>query len=328
MRFTLCFPAVLTALALVSCNKVPSNPIPVPSDDGMIDITVSIRQDALSRATDVTYADESNVENLQVFVFRDGKLEDYCDAGGSTTATLTISAGLKTVWALVNVSPLSGITEENELASHLVRLSENRRDALVMSGSITRNLSDGENLEIPVRRLVSRVSIGKVTTGFQYALADTDLSLDAIWLVNVAADVPLSGEGEPEEWINRLAHTDSDCDALLYDRIGTVVNNGSPYIREHVFYPCPNPEETVSHEGTWCPRHTMLVVEVTLEGEKGYYAVELPVLQQNKSYVIGEIHLTHRPGEFPYVPVETGEATVPVIVREWETGVDLGTITI
>ena len=320
MRNIICF---LTVLTILSCSKAPSDS-PVP---GTIDITVSIRQDAPSRATDVTYADESHIGNLQVFVFRDGKLEDYKDAGNATSATLTITAGKKTVWALVNAAPLSGITDENGLSGHVSHLSDNRRDAFVMSGSVTKDLTDGGTLEIPVRRLASRVSVGKVTTGFKYALADASLTLDAVWLVNVAADAPFSG-GMPVEWANKLGHFDTGYDALLYDRVNAVVNNNTPHIREHVFYPYPNPTETVSHESTWCPRHTMLVLEVTLEEKKGYYAVELPTLERNKSYVIGEIHLTHRPGENPYVPVETGEATVPIIVKEWETGVDLGTITI
>ena len=320
MRYIYC---TLAALVLLSCSKAPSgNPVP-----GNIDITVSIRQDELSRATDVAYSDESNVVDLQVFVFREGKLEDYKDAGNATSTTLSITAGQKTVWALVNSASLSGITDENELSNHIGRLSDNRRDAFVMSGSVTKILTDGGTLEIPVRRLVSRVSVGKVTTGFKYALADADLSLDAIWLVNVAADAPFSG-GAPTEWVNKLGHSDSGYDALLYDKVSTIVNNNTPYDREHVFYPYPNPTETISHESTWCPRHTMLVLEVTLEEKKGYYAVELPVLERNKSYVIGEIHLIHRPGDNPYVPVETGEATVPILVKEWETGVDLGTITI
>ena len=319
MRINSFISATLAALAFLSCNKAPSG--------GTIDITVSIREDAPSRATDVSPGDESNVHNLQVFIFRDGKLEDYCDAGHATSATLTVTAGRKTVWAVVNAGPLSGISDENGLSGHVSRLSDNRRDSFVMSGSLTRNLTDGGTLEIPVRRLVSRVSVGKVTTGFQYALADANLTLDALWLVNVAADTPLSG-GAPSEWANKLGHLDSGLDALLYDPVHTVVNNKTPYIREHVFYPYPNPTEAVSYDGSWCPRHTMLVLEVTFEEKKGFYAVELPVLERNKRYVIGEIHITHRPGDNPYTPVETGEAKVPIVVKEWETGVDLGTITI
>ena len=65
-------------------------------------------------------------------------------------------------------------------------------------------------------------------------------------------------------------------------------------MNEHVFYPYPNPTKDDTYEATWAPRHTLLVVEVTFEGKKGYYPVVLPVLERNKTYVIDELVLRHR----------------------------------
>ena len=315
---------IASAFLFAACSQTGK----LPENDDSIDITVKICGPETTRATDIETSDESKVGNLQVFVFREGRLEDYRDAGTATSATLTVTAGERTVWALVNAPSLTGILTEEQLAGAASQLSENRRDALVMSGSLTRNLTDGATVSVTVRRLVSRVSVGKVTTGFRYALEDADLQLDALWLVNVAADARFGEDGAPGQWANRLGHTDSSLDPLLFDRVDAVVNNAAPYERAHVFYPYPNPTEDSVYTDDWCPRHTMLVVEVTLEGKKGYYPVELPVLERNRSYVIGEIHITRRPGEVPYVPVETGEATVPVVVKEWENEVNLGTITI
>ena len=72
----------------------------------------------------------------------------------------------------------------------------------------------------------------------------------------------------------------------------------------------------------------MLVVEVTFQGKKGYYPIELPVLERNKTYVIDELVVKHRPGEEPYKPLETGDATVQITVNDWETGLNLGTLTL
>ena len=72
----------------------------------------------------------------------------------------------------------------------------------------------------------------------------------------------------------------------------------------------------------------MLVVEVTFQGKKGYYPVELPVLERNKTYVIDELVVKHRPGDKPYKPLETGDATVQITVNDWETGLNLGTVTL
>ena len=327
MRFIYCIAATMAALVSLACSQTWEEVGPAPEGEA-IDITVSIRGTSATRATDVSADDEAKVGNLQVLVFRDGRLENYLDAGEATSATLTVTAGLRTVWAVVNAPSLAGVLSQDDLERQVSRLQDNRRDAFVMGGSDTRNLTDGGTVPVTVRRLVSRVSLGKVTTGFEYALADEDLHLDALWLVNVATDARLGTEDAPSSWANRLDHLDSSLDPLLYDRVDAVVNNSTPYGTPHVFYPDPNPTEAHAYTGEWCPRHTMLVVEVTLEGKKGYYPVELPVLERNKSYVIGEIHITHYPGESPYVPVETGQAAVPVVVREWENEVNLGTIVI
>lgn len=324
MRFIYRIAIALATLSVFSCSKTAH----VVEDGSAIDITVTIQGVCPTRATDISAADEAKVGNLQVFVFRDGKLEDYRDAGAATSATLTVTAGLRTVWAVVNAPSLSAILSQEELERQVSRLSDNRRDAFVMSGSDTRNLTDGGTVAITVRRLVSRVSVGRITTGFEYALANESLHLDAIWLVNVATEARLGMEAAPESWANRLAHTDTALDPFLYDRADAVVKNTSPYEQLHVFYPYPNPTEASAYTAEWCPRHTMLVIEVTLVGKKGYYPVELPILERNRSYAIGEIHITHYPGDTPYVPVETGETAVPIVVKDWENEVNLGIITI
>ena len=324
MRFISCIAIASATLSSLACSKVVQEPVVEPS----INITVMVRGAEPTRATDITAANESKVGNLQVFVFRDGRLEDYRDAGEATSATLTVTAGLRTVWAVVNAPSLSGVVDQVELERHVSLLSDNRLDSFVMGGSDTRNLTDGGTVAVTVRRLVCRVSVDKVTTGFEYGLAGEDLHLDAIWLVNAAAEARLGTQDAPGTWANKLAHTDPSLDPLLHDRVDAIVKNGAPYGRTHVFYPYPNPTEAYVYSGEWCPRHTMLVLEVTLQGKKGYYPVELPVLERNRRYAIGEIHITHYPGDNPYVPVKTGETAVPVVVRDWENEVNLGTITI
>ena len=131
-------------------------------------------------------------------------------------------------------------------------------------------------------------------------------------------------------------------DALLYDKLtSTTVSNEKPYEKEHVFYPYPNPTKDDNYDASWTPRHTLLVVEVTFESKKGYYPVVLPVLERNKTYVIDELVIRHRPGDVPYKPIETGDATVQpykpietgdatvqITVNEWELGLNMGKITL
>ena len=321
--------AAAAATALLSCNKEPGAN---DHEAGRpVDFNVSIQGAPSTRATGTTYADESKVGDLQVFVFdEDGALQDYKAAGAAMTATLSATSGTRTVWALVNAPAMGDVTTASQLEERASLLSDNARDAFVMTGSATQEIVDGGTVAITVRRIVSRVSVAKISTDFKYALADKSVSIDRIYLINVAADNNYAVSAQaPVNWVNKLGHEDATHDALLFDALeGVTVSNGNPYAVEHAFYPYPNPVVEETYEDAWSPRHTMLVVEVTLDGTKGYYPIELPVLERNKTYSIEEIVITRRPGDVPYKPIETGEATAQITVSEWELGLNLGTITI
>lgn len=315
--------AALAALTLCSCQREKAD-----IDGKPVEVNVTILGGAPTRATSVTYENESKVSNLQVYVFNNGRLEDYRDAGAAMTAQLTATSGQRTVWALVNAPSLKDITTEAELKAKASQLTDNRTDAFVMAGSTTQELKDGGTVPVTVKRIVSRVSIKKITTEFQYALADETLTIDGIYLINVAADNTYAADGTPKTWVNQLGHKDNGYDKYLYDSVNASVTNSRPYTKEHVFYPYPNPTQNDTYETSWAPRHTMLVVEVTFENKKGYYPVVLPVLERNKTYVIDEMIIRHRPGDVPYKPLETGDATVQITVNDWELGLNMGTITL
>ena len=313
--------AALAALTLCSCDREKND-----ADGKPVEVNVTILGTSPTRATSVTYDHESKVNNLQVFVFNDGKLEDYRDAGEAMTAQLTATSGTRTVWALVNAPSVNDVATESALKAKVSQLSDNKTDGFVMSGSVTQELKDGGTVPVTVKRIVSRVSIKKITTEFQYALAQESLTVDGIYLINVAADNNYAVNGTPSAWVNKLGHQDSDYDKYLYDKVGATVSNSKPFEKEHVFYPYPNPTENDTYEAKWAPRHTMLVVEVTFESKKGYYPVVLPVLERNKTYVIEEMVIKHRPGDVPYKPLETGDATVQITVNDWEVGLNMGQV--
>lgn len=315
--------AALAALALASCTREKAD-----IDGKPVEVNVTILGTAPTRATAVTYANESKVANLQVYVFNEGKLEDYQDAGAAMTAQLTATSGQRTVWALVNAPSIQDVTTETELKAKVSQLADNKTDAFVMSGSTTQELKDGGTVPVTVKRIVSRVSIKKISTDFQYALASESLTVDGIYLINVAGDNTYAADGTPGTWVNQLKHQDTNLDALLYDKVSATVNNKTAYEKEHVFYPYPNPTQEDTYDATWKPRHTMLVVEVTFEGKKGYYPVVLPSLERNKTYEIDEMVIRHRPGDVPYKPLETGDATVQITVNDWELGLNMGKITL
>ena len=262
MKTIFLFSAALTAMTLLSCER--ENTF---TENKPFEVNVTILGTTPTRATTVTYDKESKVGNLQVYVFNNGKLEDYQDAGKAMTAQLTATSGLRSIWALVNAPTLKDLKTESELRAKISRLSDNNPDAFVMVGSTSQELKDGLTIPITVKRLVSRVSIKKISTDFQYALASETLSIDGIYLINVAGDNTYAADGTPSTWVNQLKHKDSDYDALLYDKVSAKVNNKKAYEKEHVFYPYPNLTNNDTYEATWAPRHTILVVEVTFQRE-------------------------------------------------------------
>ena len=315
--------AALAALTLCSCDREKA-----VSDGKPVEVNVTILGTGPTRATTVTYANESKVNNLQVYVFNDGKLEDYRNAGEAMTAQLTATSGKRTVWALVNAPAIDDVTTESELKAKASRLADNATDGFVMSGSVSQELKDGGTVPVTVRRIVSRVSVKKISTAFQYALASESVSIGGIYLINVAADNNYAADGTPSTWVNKLGHQDAAYDNYLYDKVSATVSNSKAYETEHVFYPYPNPTEKDTYDATWAPRHTLLVVEVTFQGKQGYYPVVLPVLERNKTYVIEELVFKHRPGDLPYKPLETGDATVQITVNDWEVGLNMGQVTL
>ena len=323
MKIIYFFSAALAALTLLSCERENIN-----TESKPVKVTVSIQGTAPTRATSVSYSDEAKVESLQVYVFNNGKLEDYQNAGAAMTAQLTATSGLRTVWALVNAPTIKDLTTENELKAKVSRLADNDIDAFVMVGSTSQELKDRLTIPITVKRFVSRVSIKKISTDFQEALSSQTVSIDGIYLINVAADNTYAADGTPNTWVNQLKHKDNDYDALLYDKVSATVSNKKAYEKEHVFYPYPNPTSQDTYDSTWAPRHTILVVEVTLQNKKGYYPVVLPILESNKTYVIDEMIIRHLPNDDPYKPLETGDASVQITVNEWEVGLNMGKITL
>ncbi len=323
MKIIYLFSAALAALTLLSCERENIN-----AESKPIKVTVSIQGTAPTRATSVSYSDEAKVESLQVYVFNNGKLEDYQDAGAAMTAQLTATSGMRTVWALVNAPTLKNLTTENELKAKISRLADNDTDAFVMVGSTSQELKDGLTVPVTVKRFVSRVSIKKISTDFQSALASETVSIDGIYLINVAGDNTYAADGAPSTWVNQLKHKDNEYDALLYDKVSATVSNKKTYEKEHVFYPYPNPTNQDTYDSAWAPRHTILVVEVTLQNKKGYYPVVLPILESNKTYVIDEMIIRHLPNDDPYKPLETGDASVQITVNEWEVGLNMGKITL
>lgn len=331
------FAAAAALLSLVSCNKEQG---PVTSVSGKpVEVIVSVNGGPDTKATDVTYSDESKVNTLQILVFNGDSREAYKSVSNAMTAVVPAESGQKTVYAVVNAPSLESVTTLSEFLARSTSLADNSKDSFVMVGSTTQELVDGGNVPVTVKRIVSRVSIAKISTDFKEYRANYSVNINGIYMINVAGDNNFGLTGTPTVWLNKLGHFDTSMDALLYDELsGVNVKNGSPYEKEHVFYPYPNAlpaaNSTPSYSATWDPRGSILVIDATLIEDdgvtehRGYYPIVLPAIERNKTYIIEEVCITRMPGDVPYKPIETGETQVTIQVDNWELGLNLGTVTI
>ena len=331
--------SAVALMAMVSCNKSQD----VPSGEGrpvLVTVSISGEHTGTTKATGVTYSNEEKVNNVQLYIFNNGDLENYTSVDNAKTIEIAATSGTRTIWALVNAPALSDIKTESALRSRTSSLEDNAIDGLVMVGYATQDLSDGANVPIVVKRMVSRVSLLRITPQFTFSKENYVMEIQGIYLINVVGSSLYDGSFiDAGVWYNKLGLGDgsaSECPAMLYDASSATIQNGVPHEVEHVFYPYPNPvESTGNYSATWSPRHTMLVVQVRVVtsgasgtlpvGTVGYYPVELPTLERNKSYVIENIILTKNPGSTPYEPLDDDAVSAVITVDGWAGPVNLGT---
>ena len=328
---------IIAVMSLMVCACQKDNQCRTCKEAKPVEVTVNINGTSMTKSTGNTYANESKVNNLQILAFNDeGVLENYRSVDNEMSVTLLASSGEKTVWAIVNAPSLENVASLDELGGTLTSLSDNGLDNFVMTGSVTEELTDGAVIAITVRRLVARVSVAKITAAFADtpAFAGKTLKVTGIYMLNVAGSVNYALDGEPALWYNQLYHEDEVADVFLYDALDQTIENNSSYEVEHAYYPYPNNVDTSvkaldeEGRGTWSPRRSILCIQVEFDGAPGYYPVELPVIERNKTYVIEEVVLTRAPGDKPYDPIDTGAATVSITISDWELGLNLGTVTI
>lgn len=218
----------LGATMAVSCNK--DVPAPkVTADGSPVEVTVSIKGSPASKATGVTYAEESQVNSLQVFVFNGNELEAHRSVTGATMTLIPATSGERTVWAVVNAPDLYSVLNVSDedpmtllkLKSAMSNLSDNSIGGFVMSGSVTQELVDGGNVVITVKRNVARVSIEKISASLKDYREAYSVRVKGIYLINVPANCSYDMTISATAWANPLKHADASFDALLFDDLST-----------------------------------------------------------------------------------------------------------
>lgn len=273
----------LAVAALASCQKSFVGPDAGQEPAGeTVNLTVSVPT-ADTKLVDVS--GESDVKKLQVYVFgTGGNIEKYASVEGGSV-NIICTTGAKKIAALVNGRPLevSTLTQLNDSRSSL---SDNAAGNLVMFGCVAKELSADESVNIPVKRLASKIVLKSVRTDFALQQhKNMDFVVKNIYLQNVAGDCALASlSGSPALWFNKMA-LEADCLPVLADTgLEQKIEDGVLYDTAHSFYCYPNGTAVDVAGGEWSPRYTRLVVEATLGGTVYFYPVSIPNIESNKVY--------------------------------------------
>lgn len=307
--------SVLASAALFSsCNKYEA-PMAGNAPEQRYNINVTLGGAAVDIQTKTTgevatvSSNEARVNTLQVLVFRG----DFLDAYGMVNASsvsVSCTAGSRTIYAVVNGPDLSGVTSKSALESTVIDLSSNSTNSFVMVGSTTTTLPGTKSVSVPVSRLVSRIVIKKITRNFLApALQSLPFTVDSIYVVNAAGNYNLGLSASPGKYYN-VAKFKGDVPGLLMDAPGAAIANSASYSTPHYFYVMPN---------SGSAKTTRLVIAATLGTQKYYYPVNLPAMQNNKSYEIAGLTVKRGGSEDPDTPVSFDDISFSVSVTGWTT---------
>lgn len=273
-------------------------------------------------------ADESAFDEMCVYIVNaEGEVVDAMSAT-SAAAVCNLAEGSYRAYAAVNCGLRPDAFSNSAGIRAYVRNLTGESMALSMFGSRDFVVPDDAKCTIPVMRLVSKIEISKFTTDFSLrpALAAEQFSLDSIYLINVAGQTTLAADEEPESmiWLNQRVYTPSVAESMLCDAVGSLIPPGGHYSTAHYFYCYQNESIEDSHDETWSPRHTRLVLACTIGGRRTYYPVDIVnpltgTLTRNGWYVINELTVTGMGADGPDEPLPEEEPLYfSVRVMSWD----------
>lgn len=317
--------AVAAMVCTVACNKDLDNSRIGVTSAGQAVETAEMRLSVVGNGGPATKSadadfdgDHSVVNSVQFFVFDGEVLDAYKKITSGTSTTMTVKAGEKTVWAVVNAPDISNVTTLTQLKAVSSTLANNA-SYFVMVGSETETVPSEDPIEIEVKRIVSRVVVKQVTAEFTNpAYAAMSCKLVKMFLINAPADINLQLNAAPTTWYAQRAYEAvTGLTDFLSTSGGNHELNSSAFETDCYHYCYPNPTVADSQATSWSARHTRMVIEVLLGSETFYYPITLPVLEPGKSYEIENLTITRKGSSSPDQPISLSEADFEISVKEW-----------
>lgn len=291
----------LACTVLAACQKNTGM-----AGEGTVPVTVSVTG-SISKVTGLNPADEVKVNSLQILVFdSEGNIQNYKQAAeGETSVTMSITVGAKHIYALLNAPSLGDVASEAALLGMSSLMSDNTIGSFVMTGSVSTTISKATTVEIPVKRMVAKVILKKITAAFESAeMASEDMFLKRIYMQDVPMDMNYGIDAVPSA---RLSGADDNgaVNALIADSItGVNLKGNAAYTTEHNFFIYPTGAGTVT---------PAIVIEAEMFGKPQIYTCRLPQIERNKTYEVSELVITRLGGE-------AYQVTCDIKIEGWDTG--------
>lgn len=302
MKKAITLAALAALMSVVACNKDASSHSPVNAQEGSpIRLVVGVEGSGATKATGITSNDsatEAKVNTLQVFVFNGDALDGYASVNGATTATVSCTSGSRDVYAVVNAPSLASVTSKAALLATVSNL-ENNVSNFQMIGHKTETLRHDGNVEVAVDRLAARVVIRGIKNSLENAAQAAAFKLVSVALTNVTGDVNygLSADYEPLVWKNRRGYEATNSfGSFDYDAVNANIAANATNSDVHFFYSYPNRKNAIvgleTGETSYTGRRARLVIKAEIAGVLYNYPIELPALENNKSYEINLVNIT------------------------------------
>lgn len=292
---------------------------------------IRVRFDCSVPATRSGIPDDRSVNSLDILFFRaeDGAFDAYTRVENDR-ADMDITAGIDMRYYVMANFPkgmFEGISNESEYLRTVLSLSD-IDGSMPMSCSGSGKFNSDQTLEVYMHRLLCRIELNEISTEFMSRYDNwTDVTLDAVYLINVNGTILMSGAyGNDGLWFNKSGH-DLDMEAqlsgLIHSYSGRHITDVDGTEDSFCFFCMPNPtDNSINWENTpyWSPRNTRLVVEMTIMGKKNYYPVTLPAVHGNRRYTIERLILLGPGSSHPDIPVDRKSVSFAVSVTPWVNG--------
>ena len=330
-------------LAVLACNKLDYSSSEHISQNCSLTVTFNEPATKVSGQS----ANEKNIKDVQVFVFnsRTQKLDaavresvmNVSEGSYSLSSRLDCTRGTKEIWAIVNapINYVDGsegdrITELSQLRSLTSRLTDNKEDGLVMTGSCSVELTKAdESVSLSVERICAAIVIESISNEIlipAYQKAGK-VKITGAYLMNVPNlqkfDKSLAASSlKSGDWISANAKsTDATQLLLTSDSYSSrVIEYGQKIQNLSTFYSYPN-DCSDEPGSSWSPSRTVLVVEAEIDGQACIYPIRLGELRSNYKYMVSLTirHMGCDPSE-PWKKIEFTDMSASIRILDWNTG--------